>query len=99
MLESIGPRVTLQVDNKLTDDDSKLNVELRFNHMDDFLPENLIHQVEPLKQLYEARQRLNDLLAKLDGNDDLEALLQSVASNTDELKKLQEQTAKAGEES
>ena len=95
VLESIGPRVTFQVDNKLADDDSKLNVELRFNHMDDFLPENLIHQVEPLKRLYEVRQRLNDLLAKLDGNDDLEALLQRVAFNTDELKALQEQTAKA----
>lgn len=97
VLAKIGPRVAFQVDNKLSgeDDDSKLNVELNFAHTDDFEPENLIHQVEPLKQLYAARQRLNDLLAKLDGNDDLESLLQDVASNTDELKKLQEQIQKA----
>lgn len=95
VLESIGPRVAFQVDNKLTDEeDSKLSVELKFNHMDDFSPDSLIHQVEPLKKLFDARTRLNDLIAKLDGNDDLESLLQEVASSTDQLKELQEQTAK-----
>ena len=95
VLESIGPRVAFQVDNKLTDEeDSKLSVELKFNHMDDLSPDSLIHQVEPLKKLFDARTRLNDLIAKLDGNDDLESLLQEVASSTDQLKELQEQTAK-----
>jgi type VI secretion system protein ImpB len=95
VLESIGPRVAFQVDNKLTEEeDTKLNVELKFTHMDDFSPDSLIHQVEPLKKLFDARTRLNDLIAKLDGNDNLEALLQEVASSTDQLKELQEQTAK-----
>lgn len=94
VMASYGPRIAFQVDNKLTDDDSKMNVELSFGHMDDFDPANLIDQVEPLRRLFEARQRLNDLIAKLDGNDDLESLLQDVASNTDGLKELQEQTKK-----
>ena len=97
VMASVAPRVAFQVDNKLADDDSKLNVALAFNHIDDFLPDNLIHQIEPLKKLYEARTRLNDLIAKLDGNDDLEALLQEVAESTDQLKELQKQTTKPEE--
>jgi type VI secretion system protein ImpB len=93
VMASLRPRLAIQVDNKLTDEEgSKLNAELRFTHIDDFEPQNLIHQLEPLKKLFEARQRLNDLIAKLDGNDDLDALLTEVAGNTDGLKQLQEQT-------
>ncbi|MGZ5431588.1 MAG: type VI secretion system contractile sheath small subunit [Thermoanaerobaculia bacterium] len=83
VLASIGPRLALQVDNKLKADDTKMNVELRFKKLDDFRPEQLVLQVEPLRKLFEARQRLNDLLAKLDGNDDLDVLLQDVAANTE----------------
>ena len=39
-------------------------------------------------KLFEARQRLNDLLAKLDGNDTLDLMLQSVVGNADEMKQL-----------
>ena len=44
-----------------------------------------------LAKLFDARKRLRDLLTKLDGNDELDALLVEVVSNTeqqDELKKL-----------
>jgi len=95
VLESIGPRLAYRVDNKLADDDSKLNVELKFKNLDDFSPENVVHQVEPLRKLFEARQRLQDLLAKLDGNDDLDALLQQVAANTDDLQALSKQVEEA----
>ena len=95
VLESINPRLAYRVDNKLADDDSKLNVELRFKHIDDFHPDQVVKQVEPLKKLFEARQKLQDLLAKLDGNDDLDALLQEVAANTDDLQALQKQVEEA----
>jgi type VI secretion system protein ImpB len=98
VMASVGPRVAFQVDNKLADDDSKINVELKFNSLDDFAPDNLIHQIEPLKKLHEARSRLTDIIAKLEGNDDLDALLQEVASNTDNLKELQTQTQKPDSE-
>jgi type VI secretion system protein ImpB len=88
---AIAPRAVLQVTNRLQDDDSKMNVELRFKKIDDFRPESIVQQIEPLKKLFEARQRLNDLIGKLDGNDDLDALLQDIAKNTDEAKKIKEQ--------
>ena len=88
VMSSITPRLAFQVDNNLKDDDTKLNVELRFRKIDDLRPEAVVQQIEPLRKLFEARQRLNDLLAKLDGNDDLDVLLQDIAANTDSQQKI-----------
>lgn len=88
VMSSISPRVVLQAKNVLAKDDSKLNVELNFKNIDDFEPVALIKQISPLKKLYEARQRLTDLLGKLDGNDDLDRLLQEIVKNTEGLTEL-----------
>jgi type VI secretion system protein ImpB len=88
ILQSITPRMTAQVDNKLSKDGGKMNVELKFRHMDDFSPLNIVKQVEALRKLFESRQKLNDLLAKLDGNDTLDGMLQTVTGNPEELKQL-----------
>jgi type VI secretion system protein ImpB len=65
-----------------------MNVELRFNSLQDFEPDNVVQQVEPLRKLVEARQKLRDLLSKTDGNDKLEQLLQGVMQNTNAQKQL-----------
>ncbi|HKP87053.1 MAG TPA: type VI secretion system contractile sheath small subunit [Blastocatellia bacterium] len=88
VLSGMKPRVTLRVDNKLSNDESKMRVELRFNSIDDFEPDNLVQQVDPLRKLVEARKRLSDLLSKMDGNDRLEELLQEVVANTGAQKQL-----------
>lgn len=92
ILKSISPRVTMQVDNKLSKDGGKTNIELKFRHMDDFSPLNIVKQVEALRKLFESRQKLNDLLAKLDGNDTLDHMLQNVTGNADEMKQLKAAT-------
>jgi type VI secretion system protein ImpB len=88
VLAGMKPRLAYRVDNKLTDDDSKMAVELRFKSLDDFHPERVAEQVTPVRKLVEARKRLSDLLAKLDGNDKLDELLQDVLANTDSIEKL-----------
>jgi type VI secretion system protein ImpB len=98
ILASINPRLVYQVENTLTDEGSKMNVELKFSHMDDFDPVAVLKQVKPLRKLYEARQRLSDLLTKLDGNDDLDLLLQDVVQSTEHLEELKTQTGSGGDE-
>lgn len=88
VLSSLSPRLAIQVENRLANDGSKLNVELCLNEFDDFSPLNIINQVKPLQRLFLARQRLRDLLTKLDGNDDLDALLQQVVNDNAELQAL-----------
>ena len=96
VLASISPRLAFQIDNRMQDNDTKMNVELKFKKLDDFRPEQLVNQVEPLRKLFEARQRLNDLLAKLDGNDDLDVLLQDIAANTEQQQEIKAAVAEGG---
>jgi type VI secretion system protein ImpB len=98
VLRSINPTLSFRVNNTLKDDNTKLNVSLNFTSIDDFEPINVVNQIEPLRKLYEARQRLTDLVAKLDGNDALDALLQDVVSKTEELEELKTQTVSGGTE-
>ena len=93
VMESIAPHLEYVVENKLTPDGGRMKVELDFKGIDDFHPGSLIQQVEPLRKLFEARQRLLDLFVKLDGNDELEGLLQEIMRNTEELQQLKELTA------
>jgi type VI secretion system protein ImpB len=88
VLRGMQPRLAFRVDNKLTDDDTKLGVELRFNSMDDFEPETVVNQVEPLRKLIETRRQLAALLAKTDGNDRLSERLQEIIGNTEMLQQL-----------
>lgn len=88
VLEGMKPRLAYRVDNKLTDDETKMAVELKFRSMDDFHPERIADQVQPLRKLVETRQRLSDLLSKLDGNDKLEELLQDVLASTEKVEQL-----------
>jgi type VI secretion system protein ImpB len=92
VLEGMKPRVAYRVDNKLTEDDAQIAVELRFKSMDDFHPERVAEQIGPVRKLVEARKRLSELLNKLDGNDKLDELLQDVISSTDSLEKLSKET-------
>lgn len=91
VLKGAKPRLAFRVDNKLTNDDTKLGVELRFTNMDDFEPEQVVQQVEPLRKLLEIRRELKGLLAKTDGNDRLSEQLQKVISNTELLQQLSQE--------
>ncbi len=93
VLAGIGPRLAFRVPNRLTDEDTQLSVELKFSKMEDFDPVAVLRQVEPLRKLFEARQRLSDLIAKLDGNDDLDRLLRDVVTQTDQLQAIKGQIA------
>src|SRR5579875_3356869 len=95
ILQSTSPHLELLVPNRLAKDPSKLKVELTFKDMDDFGPLAIIRQCQPLAALWEARGRLNDLLAKLDGNDDLELALRRVARDPAGMKQIEAETAQA----
>jgi type VI secretion system protein ImpB len=92
VLARSGARVAIKVANKLTgQDDSKLAVELNFKHMDDFEPARVAEQVGPLRELLEMRQKLTQLLSKMEGNDKLEQLLAEVMTHTDKAQALARQ--------
>lgn len=86
----IAPRLDMSVPDTLKGEGS-LKIELNFKEFGDFHPESIVSQVPRLAKLLEARQQLRDLLAKLDGNDELDDLLESVVQSTEDLKTVQTQ--------
>jgi type VI secretion system protein ImpB len=88
VLTKMEPRLAFKVDNKLSNDDTKIGVELRFSNMEDFEPQNVAEQVEPLRKLMELRRKLSNLRSSLYGNDKLDKMLQEILNDDQELNKL-----------
>ncbi|HKV24480.1 MAG TPA: type VI secretion system contractile sheath small subunit [Candidatus Acidoferrum sp.] len=102
VLESFKPHLSLEVDNKLSEDADagKLKVDMDFKSLEDFDPANVAKNVKPLKELLDLRQKLGDLRGALQGNDKLDDLLMEAVGSTqkaDQLKKeLDKDKAKGG---
>ena len=94
VMKGIEPRATYRVNNELTGEGGQFAVDLTFRSMDDFRPEAVVNQVEPLRKLLEARTKLADLRNKLAGNDKLEDLLNDVLNSTETMAKLGQPTTK-----
>lgn len=98
VMTKVNPRLTFKVDNKLSEDDTRLGVELKFKSMADFEPAAVAKQIPALRDLLEARKALHNLRSTLIGNDKLEKLLQEVLANHESLKRIAaESGSQAGE--
>ncbi|MHA0981615.1 type VI secretion system contractile sheath small subunit [Kosakonia cowanii] len=86
-MKALKPRVAFNVDNTLTGD-GRLNVDLTFESMDDFLPDAVARKVEPLNKLLEARTQLSNLLTYMDGKNGAEELIAKVLKDPTLLKSL-----------
>jgi type VI secretion system protein ImpB len=86
VMKKIGPRLAFKVANRLSEDDTKLNVELRFESMDDFQPARIAEQISPLRKLLELRNSLANIRSSLIGNEKLDSLLQEVIQNQELLR-------------
>lgn len=82
VLSSIKPRLMLHVENKLSSAKGMLAFELFFQSMDDFDPISVVKRVAPLNELYNARVKLSDLLGKIDGNEELDDVLQGILKDS-----------------
>jgi type VI secretion system protein ImpB len=88
VMARIGPGLNLKVDNTLAGDGSQMAVDLKFNSIEDFEPGRIVEQVPALRQLMETRNKLRDLMSKVDRSEELEGLLEQVLQNEGELKSL-----------
>lgn len=75
VMNGIAPRLAFRVSNKLSNNDSLLPVELCFSKLEDFEPEQVVSQLEPLRKLLEVRHNLSALLTRTDRNGELEEAL------------------------
>jgi type VI secretion system protein ImpB len=98
VMASLAPRAAFQVENTLTEEGGRMGVDLTFNSMEDFRPENVVRQVDPLRKLVDARERLSDLRNKIANSERLEDLLDDVLKNTDQIRKLSTEAGDGNEQ-
>lgn len=87
VLKKINPRLAFKVNNRLDEDDTKLNIELRFESMEDFHPARVANQIDPIRKLLEKRRSLANIRSSLTGNDKLDRLLQDMIQNQEQLQR------------
>ncbi|HTU59303.1 MAG TPA: type VI secretion system contractile sheath small subunit [Polyangiales bacterium] len=94
-MAAIQPGISMRVRNKLGDaSDEKMQVNLRFNKMDDFKPAQVAKQVPALAKLMEAREQLKNLQLYMDGKADAEKKLRELLKDPALMAALKERAAK-----
>ncbi|MCU1249438.1 MAG: type secretion protein family [Edaphobacter sp.] len=98
VLKGMEPHLAYSVANKLSDtgDGAQIKVDLSFESLDDFSPENVAKKIPPLRDLLELRKRLSDLSGSLQGNDKLDEMLLDAVSNTEMRDKLRKEVESRG---
>lgn len=97
VMKGMAPTAAYRVQNELSPQGGEFAVNLAFEKLEDFRPESVVQQVEPLRKLLDARTKLADLRNKMAGNEKLEDLLGQVLSNTDQLARLDQEAQKVRE--
>ena len=90
VLQDLNPKMKLAVPNKLVDDpEALIEIDLDIKDMKDFHPDQIVKNVEPLKKLQEARDRLKQLKLQVLRNaklkKSLEQVLKEGGGNIDDL--------------
>jgi type VI secretion system protein ImpB len=88
VMAGMSPGVKTRVENTLAGDGTQLSVDLKFSKMEDFEPARVAAQVPALAALIETRDKLRDLMTKVDRSEELEALLEQVLQSDAEMKSL-----------
>ncbi|EKN4180595.1 type VI secretion system contractile sheath small subunit [Yersinia enterocolitica] len=86
VMEGMIPGIELLVDSVIPGKNGQLAVSLQFNSMEDFSPENVAMQVEPLKNLLALREQLTELRNRTASNDALKEQLVELLSPQGDLK-------------
>jgi len=85
VMSKMTPGLNFKVKNTLKNDDSEIAVNLEFTSIDDFLPDKVAEQVEPLKELLDIRAKLKEVLGKADCSEDLEVILEEILKDNEQL--------------
>lgn len=88
VMARLTPGLNLRVENTLAADGTELPVNLAFNAIEDFEPARVAMQVPALRALLETRERLRDLMSKVDRSEELESLLEQILRDNGDLRAL-----------
>lgn len=85
VLRKMNPRVVFKVPNLLANASGpELAVQLDFEKLTDFDPEQVAQKIGPIREWLELRTKLADLRGSLQGNPEFEDMLQQLLHNTEQ---------------
>lgn len=91
VMNQIKPELNFKVENTIENNNSEILISLKFTELEDFEPTKIVYQVPILKELLETRNKLQDLITKIDRSEELENFLEQVLQNNDFFKKLSQE--------
>lgn len=94
VLKDMAPKARYQVNNLLRNDGSELDVELQFDSMRSFHPEQVANQIPELHSMMAMRNLLKDLKSNLLDNAKFRKELEKIVNNQPELEGLKQELEK-----
>jgi type VI secretion system protein ImpB len=91
VIKEISPELNLIVENKLNRERSEININLKFNKIEDFRPENLVHQVPVLKKILAMRSLLKELRTNVTNSSEFRKILEKIIGDPSGLEDLKKQ--------
>lgn len=84
------------VENKMSVDGGSIDISLKINELKDFEPDNIIEQVDELKQVLQLRDALKALKGPLGNSPQMRKKIQSLLSDEASRKALKKEISSAG---
>lgn len=94
VLKDMAPKAKYQVTNLLKNDGSELDVELQFDSLRSFHPEQVANQIPELHSMMAMRNLLKDLKSNLLDNAKFRKELEKIVNNQPELEGLKQELEK-----
>lgn len=91
VIAEISPQLNLMIPNTICNQGSELAIDLKFNKLADFHPDQIVKQVTELQNLLAMRNLLKELKANIIDNHLFRRELERIIKTTDELTDLQAQ--------
>lgn len=77
IMQKIAPEINISINNVIDKNiPKKMNVNLKFNSLEDFHPSKVAYQIPILKKLLDARQVLLETLSKVESSENFESSLE-----------------------
>lgn len=91
VFSKMNPGLKYRVENTIAGDGSEISVDLKFNSIKDLEPGQVARQVEPIRRLLEDREKLVELVSKVESSEKLEEALRKIFSDNDSVKRLMDE--------
>jgi len=99
VLRKMNPRVAFKVPNMLANaTEPELSVQLDFEKLTDFDPEQVAQKIGPIREWLELRTKLADLRGSLQGNPEFEDMLQRLLRNPEQQQQVSKELTEKGDD-